>query len=121
VEKQLASADAQTRVAAYRALRRAGQPFLTHAAKLATDPSAAVRREVATSLRDVPFAAARDLLLALAKGYDGTDRAYLAAWGIGATNKEADLYAALSAAQPEKDPLKWTPAVRQSRLAPHAR
>jgi putative membrane-bound dehydrogenase-like protein len=110
VEKQLVSADAQTRIAAYRALRRAGQPWITHAAKLATDSSAAVRREVATSLRDVPFAASRDLLLALAKGYDGTDRAYLAAWGIGATNKEADLYAALSAAQPEKDPLKWTPA-----------
>lgn len=110
VEKELASADAQTRVAAYRALRRAGLPYLPHAAKLATDPSPAVRREVATSLRDVPFAAARDLLLTLAKGYDGLDRAYLAAWGIGATNKEADLYAALAAAQTERDPLKWSPA-----------
>jgi putative membrane-bound dehydrogenase-like protein len=108
VEEQLASSDAQTRVAAYRALRRANQPFLGHAAKLATDSSAAVRREVATSLRDVPFAAARDTLLALAQGYDGKDRAYLAAWGIGATNKEADLYAALAAAQIEKDPLKWS-------------
>ena len=110
VEKQLASADAQTRVAAYRALRRADQPYLSHAAKLASDPSPAVRREVATSLRDVPFAAARDILLTLAKGYDGKDRAYLAAWGIGATHKEADLYAALAAAQPEKDPLKWSSA-----------
>lgn len=108
VEKQLASPDAQTRVAAYRALRRADQPYLNHAAKLATDSSPAVRREVATSLRDVPFAAARDVLVALAKGYDGKDRAYLAAWGIGATNKEADLYAALAAAQTEKDPLKWS-------------
>ena len=112
-EKQLASADAQTRVVAYRALRRAGQPYLAHAAKLATDASAAVRREVATSLRDVPFAAARDLLLALARGYDGSDRSYLAAWGIGATGKEADLYAAMAAAQTEKDPLKWTPAYAQ--------
>jgi putative membrane-bound dehydrogenase-like protein len=110
VEKQLASPDAQTRVAAYRALRRANQLYLNHAAKLASDPSAAVRREVATSLRDVPFATSRDLLLTLAKGYDGKDRAYLAAWGIGATNKEADLYAALAAAQTEKDPLKWSPA-----------
>ncbi len=113
VEKQLASADAQTRVVAYRALRRAGQPYLAHAAKLATDASAAVRREVATSLRDVPFAAARDILLALARGYDGYDRSYLAAWGIGATEKEADLYAAMAAAQTEKDPLKWTPAYAQ--------
>ena len=113
VEKQLASAEAQTRVVAYRALRRAGQPYLAHAAKLATDASAAVRREVATSLRDVPFAAARDLLLALARGYDGSDRSYLAAWGIGATGKEADLYAAMAAAQTEKDPLKWTAAYAQ--------
>jgi len=113
VEKQLASADAQTRVVAYRALRRAGQPYLAHATKLATDASAAVRREVATSLRDVPFAAARDILLSLARGYDGSDRSYLAAWGIGATDKEADLYAAMAAAQTEKDPLKWTPAYAQ--------
>ena len=113
VEKQLTSSDAQTRVVAYRALRRAGQPYLAHAAKLATDASAAVRREVATSLRDVPFAAARDILLALARGYDGSDRSYLAAWGIGATGKEADLYAAMAAAQTEKDPLKWTPAYAQ--------
>jgi putative membrane-bound dehydrogenase-like protein len=113
VEKQFASADAQTRVVAYRALRRAGQPYLAHAAKLASDASAAVRREVATSLRDVPFAAARDILLALARGYDGSDRSYLAAWGIGATGKEADLYAAMAAAQTEKDPLKWTSAYAQ--------
>jgi hypothetical protein len=45
VEKQLASPDAQTRIAAYRALRRADHPYLNHAAKLASDPSAAVRRE----------------------------------------------------------------------------
>jgi len=113
VEKQLASADAQTRVVAYRALRRAGQPYLAHAAKLATDTSAAVRREVATSLRDVPFTAARDILLELARSYDGSDRSYLAAWGIGATDKEADLYAAMAAAQSEKNPLKWTPSYAQ--------
>ncbi len=113
VEKQLTSSDAQTRVVAYRALRRAGQPYLAHAAKLATDASAAVRREVATSLRDVPFAAARDILLALARGYDGSDRSYLAAWGIGATGKEADLYAAMAATQSEKNPLKWTSAYAQ--------
>lgn len=110
VEKQLASTDAHTRIAAYRALRRADQPNLPHAAKLATDASPAVRREVALSLRDVPFAAARDLLLTLAKGYDGQDRSYLAAWGIGASDKEADVYAALAATHTEKDPLKWTPA-----------
>ena len=34
----------------------------------------------------------------------------LAAWGIGATGKETPLYAALEAAQSEKDATKWTPA-----------
>ena len=41
--------------------------------------------------------AARDLLLTLAKGYDGKDRSYLEAWGIGATGKEEALYTALAA------------------------
>jgi putative heme-binding domain-containing protein len=77
------------------------------ALQLARDPSPAVRREVALSLRDVFFEQARDLLLILAKGYDGQDRAYLEAWGIGASGKEDPLYAALSTAQADKDPTKW--------------
>ncbi|MCX6954389.1 MAG: dehydrogenase, partial [Verrucomicrobia bacterium] len=107
---ELKSADPMQRIAAYRALRRADQPILAHAKALATDTSPAVRRDVAISLRDVPLADAKDLLLTLAQGYDGKDRAYLEAWGTGCTNKEADIYAALSAANPEKDSLKWTAA-----------
>lgn len=110
VEALLTHQDPQMRVTALRALRRVHHPqVLDHAAKLAADPSPAVRREVALAMRDVPFAAARDILLTLARGYDGQDRAYLAAWGIGATNKEAQLYRALAASQPEKNPEKWTP------------
>ena len=75
--------------------------------QLATDPSPAVRREVALSLRDVPFDYAREILLALARGYDGKDRTYLEAWGIGATGKEEALYAALAATQTERDAAKW--------------
>jgi len=108
VTAQLASPDAQLRVAAFRALRRHGHQPLVHAARLAADPSPAVRREVALALRDTPFAEARDILLALARGYDGQDRTYLEAWGIGCTGKEAEVYAALAAAQTEKDPLKWS-------------
>ena len=111
VEATLAHADPQMRIAAFRALRRIkSDRVLTHAAKLATDTSPAVRREVALALRDVPFASARDLLLVLARGYDGADRSYLAAWGIGATGKEAALYEAMAATQAEKDATKWTPA-----------
>jgi putative membrane-bound dehydrogenase-like protein len=100
------SDDAMTRIAAYRALRQAGRA-MEQAAKLAHDPSPAVRREVALSLRDIPFDRARDLLLTLAQGYDGKDRNYLEAWGIGATNKEAELYAALAATQPSADATQW--------------
>src|SRR5437763_1891119 len=74
--------------------------------------SPAVRREVALSLRDVPIAQSRDLLLTLARGYDGRDRAYLEAWGIGCSGKEADVYAAISTSSPDRDrdPTKWPAA-----------
>jgi putative heme-binding domain-containing protein len=83
---------------------------MPNAARLATDTSPAVRREVALSLRDVSFDQSRDLLLALAKGYDGKDRSYLEAWGIGATHKEDALYAALAASQPGTDAAQWPAA-----------
>ena len=110
VEALLDSSDATMRVVAFRALCRRGDRPLVHAAKLAGDPSPAVRREVALALRDTPLAEARDLLLALARGYDGHDRTYLEAWGIGCTGKEAAIYAALAAIQTDTDPLKWSEA-----------
>jgi putative heme-binding domain-containing protein len=110
VEQLLRHEDSMMRIAAFRALRRAEHRVLENARTLAEDPSPAVRREVALALRDVPFAEARELLLTLAKGYDGKDRAYLEAWGIGCTGKEADVYAALAsgAGGEARDPLKWS-------------
>lgn len=110
VKTRLTDADPSLRLAAFRALRRHGLDALDHAATLAVDPSPAVRREVALALRDVPLAASRDLLLTLARGYDGADRTYLEAWGTGCTGKEAEIYAALAATPPATDPLRWTPA-----------
>ncbi len=110
VETLAGDADAQTRLTAFRALRRHEHKVLTHAAKLASDPSPAVRREVAVAMREVPFAEAKDILLTLAKGYDGADRTYLEAWGLGCTGKEAEIYSALAAAQKESEPLKWSAA-----------
>jgi putative membrane-bound dehydrogenase-like protein len=107
VVEQLGNADSQIRVAAYRALRRANQPVLEHARRLARDSSPAVRREVALSLRDVPVDGAREILLAVADGYDGRDRAYLEAWGTGCSGKEAQVYAALAAKAPGKDAAAW--------------
>jgi putative membrane-bound dehydrogenase-like protein len=100
------SDDPAMRVVAYRVLRQMGQSR-RFAMKLSQDASPAVRREVALSMRDVPFAEARDVLLSLARGYDGKDRSYLEAWGIGATGKEEDLYTALAATQPGADAATW--------------
>lgn len=87
------------RIAAFRALRRAGADVTAARMALAQDSSPAVRRDVAVSLRDVPFADAEAPLIELAARYTGEDRTYLAAWGIGATGKEAELLAALEASE----------------------
>ena len=107
VEALIGDPDPATRIAAYRALRREAAPIASAAATLARDPSPAVRREVALSMRDVAFAESRDVLMTLAAAYDGADRSYLEAWGIGATGKEDDLYAALMQAAPGDDAVKW--------------
>jgi putative heme-binding domain-containing protein len=107
VEEQLKNRDAMTRVTAFRALRRVNHRVVEHAAELAADFSAAVRREVAVAMRDVPLAASRDILLAVGKGYDGHDRAYLEAWGTGCTGKEKEIATALLAVAPGKDAAKW--------------
>jgi putative membrane-bound dehydrogenase-like protein len=105
-EKLLSHPDAQMRVAAYRMARQAGTA-LEYAGRLTQDASPAVRREVALSLRDVPIAQSGHLLVELAKRYDGQDRSYLEAWGIGATGKEAALYELLAATQPGRDAAAW--------------
>jgi putative heme-binding domain-containing protein len=78
------------------------------------DESAAVRREVALSLRDVPADKSVALLATLFAKFDGKDRAYLEALGLGSDGKEAAVYDAVSKSFP-KDPLAWNEA--QSKLA----
>ena len=85
-------ADPALRIAAYRAMRRAGLDILPTAAKLARDADPGVRREVALSLRDLPADRTVNILVDIARGYDGQDRSYLEALGTGATNKESALY-----------------------------
>ncbi|WP_075090649.1 HEAT repeat domain-containing protein [Verrucomicrobium spinosum] len=84
VEPLLGAKDEQTRVIAYRALRRANHQVVAMAQKMASDSSAAVRREVALSLRDVPFAQSGPILVEVARRFDGKDRSYLEALGLAA-------------------------------------
>ncbi len=83
------------RVVAYRALRRAGADVLGMAGRMAEDKSAAVRREVALTLREVEAGKAVPILKGLAGKFDGKDRAYLEALGLGSEGKEAAVYEAL--------------------------
>jgi putative membrane-bound dehydrogenase-like protein len=103
--------DPALRIAAFRAMRRAGLDVAAVSARLARDTDAGVRREVGLSLRDKPALESLDLLVEIARGYDGPDRSYLEAWGTGATNKEVALYQRIRAGLGVKnDPLTWTPA-----------
>jgi putative membrane-bound dehydrogenase-like protein len=91
----LESKDDTLRLVAYRALRRADQNVLANARKMATDSCAAIRREVALTLRDVPLDQSRELLVEIAKRFDGKDRTYLEALGTGCQGKEREIYAAV--------------------------
>jgi putative membrane-bound dehydrogenase-like protein len=101
--------DPALKIAAYRAMRRANLDILPVAARLARDPDAGVRRDVALSLRDLPADKTLDILVDVAKGYDGQDRSYLEALGTGADGKEPALYDRLTRELGgPADPLAWS-------------
>lgn len=96
VKPWLVSQDAGQRLAAFRALRRAGVDVNAMQETLAGDPSAAVRREVALSLRGSKAERSVALLVKIAERFDGQDRAYLEAFGLGSEGKEREVYAAVA-------------------------
>ena len=107
VEALLNSEDDQKRMVAFRALRRAGQPLEPLVKRLAGDASPVVRREVAIALRDVPAEKSLEALVQIGRQFDGRDRAYLEAFGMGCEGKETAVYEAL-AAELGRDPEKWS-------------
>lgn len=96
VKPLLRDANETRRLVAYRALRFIDHEVLAMAASLASDPSAAIRREVAVTLRDVPAERSLPILVELAGRFDGRDRAYLEAFGLGCEGKEAAVFEAVS-------------------------
>ena len=94
-EKLLTSKNERTRLVAFRALRRTQADILPYADKLKGDASAAVRRDVALSMRNLPAAKSAPILIAVAKGWDGTDKNYLEAIGLGAANQENAVWIAM--------------------------
>lgn len=107
VEAALKNDDPNLRMAAFRALREVKPDVSTYAMQLTKDPSAAVRREVAVSLRNLPFSAMKEIFMPLAMAYEGNDRYYLEALGLAAEGKEEELYTLLNAKM-GGEPLKWT-------------
>ena len=111
VQPLLKDKDDSKRLIAYRALRRANIEPVKMAAAMVGDASAGIRREVALTLRDVPAADSVATLVQVAKAFDGKDRAYLDALGIGSFGKEKEVYAALAkdAGAPEawSDGMGW--------------
>ncbi len=120
VERLLKAADASVRIAALRALRsitpenskassdltasqRALLPLLGN---LSLDQNAAVRREVAVAVRDMPYQDCRYIIQNLVKAYDGQDRYYLNALGIAADGKQDYVFADLRPTLPE-NPVSW--------------
>ncbi len=109
-ESLLESESSDTRLVAYRALRRAKLPILSYAKKLASDKNTAIRRDVALSLRHYTAAETKDIFTILAKGYDGQDKNYLESLGLGAENKEAAIWTHLKESLKQQDPEQWTNA-----------
>jgi putative membrane-bound dehydrogenase-like protein len=82
---------ADIRIQAIRVARAINLPILPIVEKLKNDASPQVRREVAIALRGLGSKEAADVWTTLALQYDGKDRWYLEALGIGALDNE-DLY-----------------------------
>lgn len=107
IKPWLNAADESQRLVAYRALRRTSQDSAALAAQMAEDKSAAVRREAAIMLRDIPAEKSVPVLVKIAAQFDGVDRSYLEALGLGCEGKESAVFSTLAAGF-GKDPVAWS-------------
>lgn len=107
VETSLTNKNPDIRIAAYRALKQMKADILPYASQLANDPSIAVRREVAISLRDIPLNKCREIIIRLAKSYDGQDRWYLEALGMAIDGRQDEMYPLLQSAIESKPASQW--------------
>jgi putative heme-binding domain-containing protein len=77
---------------------------------LARSDEPALRREAALAMRDWPSNDALPVLMEIARRYDGQDRFYLEAFGIGADGKEEALYSELVESLGAGEPFEWSDA-----------
>ncbi|MEM7198957.1 MAG: PVC-type heme-binding CxxCH protein [Planctomycetota bacterium] len=104
------AANTSTGLAAFRALQRADRVDRSLATACAAAPSPALRAAVATAMRNRRATEwVIDVLARIGKRFDGKDRSYLEAFGIGCTGKEAAVYRRLFA--DAGDPVQWPTAM----------
>ncbi len=99
--------DPRLRVVAFRALKDEKSNLLKYAGIACSDPAVEVRREVAISMRDVPWKQSFSIIRKLYEGYDGKDRWYLEALGMALEGKEEVAYETLRQDQPD-NPAGWS-------------
>lgn len=104
VEMALKDKDSDIRLTAVRAARQIKMDMIKLAEQMLGDDSPAVLRELCLAMRFEPDDRAIPVLVKLADKYDGTDRWYLEAFGIGATDREEQLLAAWQKDHQNKDP-----------------
>lgn len=91
-------ADPRVRLAAYRAWSAVHGFDQEVVGIFAEDPSMYVRAHVVATLREVPWESCGMLLQRFAANSEAMDRTYLEALGLGATDKEEELYAVMAKA-----------------------
>ena len=91
VQQALKDNDADIRITAVRAARRIKMDMIQVADQMLGDASPGVLRELCLAMNYEPTDRALPVLVRLADKFDGTDRWYLEAIGIGATGREQEL------------------------------
>ena len=109
-EALLKDNDANRRLVALRALRRADRNILPYAKLLMHDKDAAVRRDVALSLRHYSAEETKSIFASLAKYADPNDKNSIEAIGLGAAGKEQAIWTALKEGHASKNPEEWSDA-----------
>jgi len=94
VEMALKDSDSDIRIVGLRTARLLKMDAIGYVKRLAKDGSAQVRRECAIALRHSDSTEAPALWTTLARQYDGKDRWYLEALGIGADKQEDKFFSA---------------------------
>lgn len=101
VEEAMKDANADLRIAGLRAARQQNLNVLGYVRQLAKDSNPAVRRECAIALRHQKAPEAAELWASLADQYDGKDRWYLEALGVGADRQWDRYFAAYTKLHPK--------------------